>query len=214
VRLQGRTISKVTAPGAVVHFSTDVPRAMFEGFPRPGYRSYFDEGAVRIESDQADRPLYRADAREAFSHMGHKLKWDTLDVLYFIGYALWNYVSTPFMLTWPGFRLREGVPWHGGAETWRRLEAIFPPDAPTHSREQTFFFDDRGLLRRLDYTAEVVSRWARSSNYCYDYREMSGVMVPTRRKVTLRGPGGRPLSWPTMIWIEIQDFELTERPTT
>src|SRR5215467_250552 len=87
VRLQGRTISRATAPGAVVHFSTDFPHAMFEGFPRPGYQGYFDEGAVRIESDQADRPLSRANAREAFSHMSHKLKWDTLDVLYFIGYA-------------------------------------------------------------------------------------------------------------------------------
>jgi len=41
---------------------------------------------------------------------------------------------------------------------------------------------------------------------------MSGIMVPTRRKVTLRGPGGRALSWPTMVWIQIQDFELVERP--
>jgi len=224
VRLQGRTISRATGsgrkpwteysgPGAVVHFSTDVPRALFEGFPRPGYQGYFDEGAVRIESDRADRPLYRANAREAFSHMSHKLRWDALDALYFMGYALWNYISTPFMLMRPGFRLREGDPWHEGGETWRRLEAVFPPDIPTHSREQTFFFDERGLLRRVDYTAEVFSRWARSSNYCYDYRKMSGVMVPTRRKVTLRGPGGRPLSWPTMIWIEIQDFELAERRT-
>lgn len=212
-RLQGRTISRATRPGAVAHFWTDVPRVILEGFPRPGYRGYFDQGAVRIESGQADRPLHRANAREAFSHMSHKLKWDTLDALYFAGYALWNYVCTPFMLARPGFQLREGQPWHEGGETWRRLEAVFPADIPTHSREQTFFFDERGLLRRLDYTAEVFSRWARSSNYCYDYREMSGVMVPTRRKVTLRGPGGRPLGWPTMVWIEIQDFELVERLT-
>lgn len=212
-RLQGRTISRATGPGAVGHFSTDVPRVMLEGFPRPGYQGYFDEGAVRIESAQAGRPLHRANAREAFSHMSHKLKWDTLDALYFACYALWNYVATPFMLARPGFQLREGEPWHEGGETWRRLDAIFPSDVPTHSREQTFFFDERGLLRRLDYTAEVFSRWARASNYCYHYREMSGVMVPTRRKVTLRGPGGRPLGWPTMVWIEIQDFELVERLT-
>ena len=213
VRLQGHTISRATRSGALVRFSTDSPRATFEGFPRPGYQGCFIEGAVRIESDRADRQLSRANAREAFSHMSHKLKWDTLDVLYFIGYALWNYVATPFMLARPGFQLREGEPWHEGGETWRRLEVVFPSDIPTHSRDQTFFFDERGLLRRLDYTAEVFSRWARSSNYCYDYREMSGVMVPTRRKVTLRGPSGRPLSGPTMVWIQIQDFELVERLT-
>jgi hypothetical protein len=42
---------------------------------------------------------------------------------------------------------------------------------------------------------------------------MSGVMVPTHRRVTLRGPGGRPLRWPAMVWIEIEDFELLEGPT-
>jgi len=222
VRLQGRTITGATRagssrpwsgtpPGAEVRFRTDAPRAVFEGFPSPGHRGYFQQGSVRIQSDAGDRSLHRDDAREAFSKLRHKLSWDTLDALYFIGYALWNYVSTPFMLTRPGFELREGEPWTEGAETWRRLHVTFPPDIPTHSREQTFYFDSRGLLRRLDYTAEVFSRLARSCNYCYDYREMSGIMVPTRRRVTLRGPAGRPLPGPTMVWIAIDDFELLDR---
>src|SRR5262249_13584775 len=104
-------------------------------------------------------------------------------------------------------------PWREGGETWRRLDVMFPPEIPTHSRKQTFYFDERWLLRRLDYTAEVFSRWAHASNYCFDYREMSGVMVPTRRRVTPRGPGGHPVAWPTMVWIEIQEFELVERVT-
>jgi len=40
---------------------------------------------------------------------------------------------------------------------------------------------------------------------------MSGIMVPTRRRVTLRRPGGRPLPGLAMVWIEIDDFELLER---
>ena len=211
VRLQGRTISGATRAGAEVRFGTDAPQAVFEGFPRPGHRGYFERGSVRIQSDAGDRSLHRADARQAFSKLRHKLSWDTLDALYFIGYALWNYVSTPFMMTRPGFDLREGEPWREGGETWRRLHVAFPPDIPTHSREQTFYFDASGLLRRLDYTAKVFSSWARACNYCFDYREMSGIMVPTRRRVTLRGPGGRPLPGPIMVWIEIDDFELLER---
>ena len=187
VRLQGRTISGATRAGAEVRFGTDAPRAVFEGFPRPGHRGHFEQGSVRIQSGAGDRSLHRADARQAFSKARHKLSWDTLDALYFIGYALWNYVSTPFMLTRPGFALREGEPWREGAETWRRLHVTFPPDIPTHSRQQTFYFDASGLLRRLDYTVEVFSRWARACNYCFGYREMSGIMVPTRRRVTLRG---------------------------
>jgi len=211
VRLQGRTISGATRAGAEVRFGTDAPRAVFEGFPRPGHRGHFEQGSVRIQSGAGDRSLHRADARQAFSKVRHKLSWDTLDALYFIGYALWNYVSTPFMMTRPGFDLREGESWREGGETWRRLHVAFPPDIPTHSREQTFYFDASGLLRRLDYTAEVFSSWARACNYCFDYREMSGIMVPTRRRVTLRGPGGRPLPGPIMVWIEIDDFELLER---
>jgi hypothetical protein len=211
VRLQGRTISRATRAGAEVRFSTDTPQAIFEGFPRRGCRGYFEQGSVRIECEAGNETLRRVDARKAFSTLRHKLSWDTLDALYFIGYALWNYVSTPFMLARPGFDLREGEPWREGGETWRQLHVTFPPDIPTHCTEQTFYFDASGLLRRLDYTAEVFSRWARASNYCFDYREMSGVMVPRRRKVTLRGPHGRPLPGPTMVWIEIFDFELLKR---
>jgi hypothetical protein len=212
VRLQGRTISGATRAGAEVRFSTDVPRAVFEGFPRVGSRGYFEQGSVRIDSDVGDQSLRRSDARKAFSTLRHKVSWDKLDALYFIGYALWNYVCTPFMLARPGFDIRQGESWREGGETWQRLHVTFPPDIPTHSREQTFYFDATGLLRRLDYTAEVFSRWARSANYCFDYREMSGIMVPTRRRVTLRGPGGRPLPGPTMVWIEIDDFELLVLP--
>ena len=67
------------------------------------------------------------------------------------------------------------------------------------------------MLRRLDYSPDVFGRWAKSANYCHDYREMSGVMVPTRRKVTLRTRGGRAFRGPTMVWIEIEQFELLGR---
>lgn len=163
VRLQGHTISRATGSGAVVHFSTDVPGVMFEGFPRPGYRGYFEQGAVRIEADQADRPLYRANAREAFSRMSHKLKWDTLDALYFAGYALWNYVSTPFMLARPGFQLREGEPWHEGDETWRRLEAISPRifrliPASRHSSSMSVASSAGSITRRRCFPPGPVPR--------------------------------------------------------
>jgi hypothetical protein len=63
MRLQGRTISGGTRAGAEVRFRTDAPRAVFEGFPRPGHRGYFEQGSVRIQSDAGERSLRRADAR-------------------------------------------------------------------------------------------------------------------------------------------------------
>src|SRR5262249_28352714 len=102
-----RPIAGATRAGAEVRFSTDAPRVVFDGFPRPGHRGYFEQGSVRIQTEAGGRSRHRADARQAFSTVRHKLSWDTLDALYFVGYALWNYVSTPFMLTRPGFGLRE-----------------------------------------------------------------------------------------------------------
>jgi len=93
---------------------------------------------------------------------------------------------------------------------WRSLAATFPPDIPTHSRQQTFYFDERGWLRRLDYTAEVFYSWATSSHLCYDHKRFSGILVPTRRRVVPR-LGERTLPGPTIIWIEVEEFELIPR---
>src|SRR5215831_12661715 len=98
VRLQGRTISGATRAGAEVRFSTDAPRVVFDGFPRPGHRGYFEPGSVRLQSGAGGRSRHRADARQAFSTVRHKLSWDTLDALYFVGYALWNYGLRPVEL--------------------------------------------------------------------------------------------------------------------
>jgi hypothetical protein len=49
----------------------------------------------------------RATPRASFA--GHVLTapWDKLQELYFVSYALWNYLATPFVFTEPGFETRE-----------------------------------------------------------------------------------------------------------
>jgi tetratricopeptide (TPR) repeat protein len=84
-----------------------------------------------------------------------KLWWDDLDLLYFGGYALWGYTSAPFIFTRPGFELEEVEPWTEDGERWPGLRVRFPEDVPAHSREQTYYFDDRWLIRRNDYTAAL-----------------------------------------------------------
>jgi len=116
------------------------------------------------------------------------------------------------MLAGNGFALREGTPLQQGDEVWRSLVATFPPDIPTHSRQQTFYFDERGWLRRLDYTAEVIYSWAASSNLCADHKRFSGILVPTRRRVVLR-LGQRPLPGLAIVWIKVEEFELIPRQT-
>ena len=52
-----------------------------------------------------------------------------------------------------------------------------PRSFDTHSREQTFYFDERGVLRRHDYVAEVVGGWAHGAHYCADHVEAGGLEV-------------------------------------
>jgi hypothetical protein len=53
--------------------------------------------------------------------------WDELHSAYFSDYAMWNYLNTPFIFTFPGFVTEEIVPWNGSdGEHFRRLKVIVP----------------------------------------------------------------------------------------
>jgi hypothetical protein len=188
------------------------PRAEFEPFPEAGRRAVFETEGVRVEDSSGDVLATRNRPRSAFtglSGLRRNLRWDALDATYFGGYAMWNYLVTPYLLTRDGMAVREGEPWTEGGETWRRLEVDFPPDLDTHSPHQTFYIDGGGLIRRHDYTAEVIGRWARAAHYCTHHREFDGLVFPTRRRVLPRGIGGRALPGPTLVWIELDRVEVT-----
>src|SRR5204863_432583 len=74
----------------------------------------------------------RAEPRKAFygrSGVRRNLRWDPLDATYFAGYAMWNYLCFPLLLTRPGVKAREVEPWR----ELRRLEVEFPRELDTHS---------------------------------------------------------------------------------
>jgi hypothetical protein len=187
------------------------PRAVLDPFPTEGQRAVLDHGEARIEDDRGQAVGVRPDPRPAFfgrSGLRRNLRWDALDSAYFAGYAMWNYLTTPLLLTRDGVRLAEGEPWLQDGEQWQRLEVDFPAGLDTHSPHQTFYFDSRRLLRRHDYVAEVVGRWARAAHYCDRHAEAGGLVFPTRRWVRPIGPGNRSLPFPTMVWIELSELEV------
>jgi len=191
-----------------VRVSTATPRTILAPYPGPGRRGLFEADLVRIESEDGQVLAERRNPRAAFRDFRRNLWWDHLDLLYFRGYALWNYLNAPFLLLRPGIEYRELPPWDEKGERWRRLAVTFPPDLPTHSREQVFYFDAAGLLRRLDYTAEPFGSYAKSANYAWRHQTFSGLVVPTRRTVLLRKPSGRPRPWPTLVWIKLDQVTL------
>jgi hypothetical protein len=144
-------------------------------------RSRFEPERVAIESLDGEVVAERAGPRGAFA--GHELstKWDELHLAYFTGYAMWNYLTAPFLFTWPGIATEEIEPWEENGETWRRLKVTFPPDIATHNREQVFYYGQDGLLRRHDYIAEVVhgANPALTAHYTDEHRSFSGLVFPT-----------------------------------
>ncbi|WP_433756733.1 hypothetical protein [Nocardia sp. CA-135398] len=185
--------------------------AVFRGFPHQDQQAVFDRGDVRIETRDGELISARCNARAAFtglSGLHRNLRWDALDAAYFAGYAWWNYLSTPALLTREGITITERDTWSEAGELWRRLEVGFPPEIHTHSRRQTFFVDSAGLIRRHDYLANPIGRWAHAAHYCSDHRNFAGLVFPTHRRVHPRGPGGRSLAHPILVALDIDHIEI------
>ena len=75
---------------------------------------------------------------------------------------------------------------------WRRLKVSFPANVHSHSAQQTFYFDRSGLLRRHDYSVEIMGGTS-SANYATDPQLFGGIVFPTKRRVFAIGPDNRPL---------------------
>lgn len=184
---------------------------MFDPFPRDRQRGVFQRGAARIESHDGEVISSRASARAAFfgrSGLRRNIRWDPLDAVYFAGYAMWNYLTFPYLLTREGVEVSDGDTWPEGGETWRRLDATFPPYIDTHSSRQTFYVDAGGRLRRHDYVPEVIGRWARAALFCADHVQAGGLLFPTRRWVHPLGPGNRSLPFPTLVSLQLTDLRV------
>jgi hypothetical protein len=187
---------------------TREPRFAFHDFPHPGETSeLLGDDEVRVIAQDGIILARRARPRAAFRHWRRQLYWDHLDLVYFGGYATWNYLATPFLFLRSGFAF-EDLPLLQTAEGgWAGVRVTFPADLPTHCRTQDFYFDAQHRLRRLDYTAEVVGRWAHAAHLCEEHRGFDGFLVPTRRTVRPLPFGRRPLPFPTLVAIEVHEFE-------
>ncbi len=182
---------------------TREPRVILHDYPAAGNSTVLRGGQRVAIRDSAGSVLdARDNPREAFSH-GRLLRWDAIDFAYFCGYAMWNYLTLPFLLSYPGV----SVAVSDRQATGTRLRVGYPDGIPTHSATQDLYFDRSGRLVRHDYTAEVVGSWARAAHLCTDYRRFGGLWLPTTRRVYPRGPFGRLLPLPTLVAVDIHNVE-------
>jgi hypothetical protein len=166
-------------------------------------RLFYTPGRVWIEQADGQVLEERSDPRASFRGHVRSTPWDRLHLTYFIGYAIWNYLSAPFLFSREGFVTRELKEHTEGNECWRVLEVTFPDDVPTHTKVQKFYFDDEFMLKRLDYVTDVLGGVA--AHYCYDPVTVDGVVFPSLRRVVRRTPEGPLLSGRTSFVLDYVD---------
>jgi hypothetical protein len=168
----------------------------------------FTPHEIISKSEDGKRFERRANPRASFEGQTRETPWDDIHVAYFQSEALWTYLTTPFLYTYPGFVTEEIAPWQENGETWRRLKVTFPDNVTSHTREQISYFGSDGLLRRHEYTVDILGG-ATGINYAADYKEFDGIMIPTTRKIYSYDAEKRKVPDPLLVDIRISEVFFT-----
>ncbi|MGY4308947.1 hypothetical protein ACVIJ6_006190 [Bradyrhizobium sp. USDA 4369] len=199
-------------PEALKHVRVTVDIAdqqlSYEPFTAEGLRSFYRPDLVAIDDVNGKRLKQRTNPRDSFAGHAPATPWDDLHLAYFSGYAMWNYLNTPFMFALPGFSAEEIEPWVEGRETWRRLKITFPESVATHSPEQVFYVGGNGLITRLDYSANVVGAIP-TAHYTSDYRDFDGIKIPSRRRAYRRNADGTAIQNGPSVAIDIRNIRFS-----
>lgn len=184
-------------------------RVSHHPFGAVGRRSMFTPERVTIETGNATVLEALDQPRSSFA--GHTLQtpWTTPQLAYFVGTAMWTYLTQPFTFTLPGFETTELEPWQENGEQWRRLRVTWPGNLASLSTELTVYVGDDGLIRREDYDVEILAGSA-GAHYMSGYTRVAGIMVPTGHRIVPRSPQGRALTEPLLISIDLSEITFAE----
>jgi hypothetical protein len=172
----------------------------------PDERWVFTADRVWIERRDGTMIQERHRPRAAFAGHVWETKWDALHLTYFIGYAMWNYLSIPFLLTNPDFTTRELDGHSESNEHWRVLEVVYPDGVPAHTKVQKFYFGPDLLLRRMDYVTDIAGGVA--AHYCFDHRPYQGITIPTLRRIVSRTDEGAKVTGRTGFLLDHIDVDV------
>jgi hypothetical protein len=190
----------------VVDMSTHEQRITIEPFDGREGRVGFENERMTFESAGRVSKVVDSPA-STFAGQTLETPWDLVHVAYFASEALWTYLTSPFLYTYPGFITREIEPWHEDGEIWRRLEVTFPDNVASHTKTQITHFGPDGLMRRHDYTVDILGG-ATGANYPGGYRSFQGIMVPTTRRIFAYDADLKKVPEPILVSIDISDVSL------
>jgi len=159
-------------------------RAVFHDYPTLGATGAFERGSITLTDAGGALVASIADARGTFRGWRKLRRWSPADALYFFGYALTHYHGLPFTLGRGKPLGIHRVRYDGRG--LRGIEVELPAELHTHSRRQTFYFEEDGLLRRHDYVADIAGAWARGAHFWTDFATVSGLEMARVRHVVAR----------------------------
>ena len=188
----------------MVEGSTQTQALEIIGFARADLRALYRPDWVALEGQDARRVMERQGSPEEFRGGLQSTTWDELQLAHYCGYLIWNYIATPFILADPDFETQEILRTAAGDESLRQLRVVFPARVATHAREQTFYFDREGSLRRLDYPA-AHEEHTQIAQMFSGHQRFSGILVPTLCRLLSIGAEGVPVAKPSLLDVEIFD---------
>jgi hypothetical protein len=177
-------------------------------FPGQNRRAVFEPKRIVIQHMDGAPIAERDDPERSFAGQRRETPWDEVHVIYFVGEALWTYLNTPFLYTQPGFVTEEIAPIPVDGEVWRRLRVTFPDHVKSHTRTQISCFGPDGLLRRHDYTVDILGG-ATGLNYASEYRDVGGIIFPTRRRIYAYEGDYQPVWDPLLVAIDMGEITLS-----
>jgi hypothetical protein len=158
---------------------------------------------VWLEDSSGNVIRKRTNARKHFGSLRHFFYWDDLDMAYFVNYTFWNYFTFPALL------INTSILWK--EDKLGLLQAIFPENIPTHSKEQWFTFDVNTFrLTIQSCTAEIIGRFAHASHYIRKHETFNNMLIPTLRVMKLN-PLNYPILSPILMDIKVHDFHISDK---
>lgn len=174
-------------------------------FGTPELRSSFTPRRVELRDGDGTTIEALDDPRGSFATHAFDTPWTRIQLAYFVGTAMWTYLTQPFCLTLPGFRVEELSPWREDGRVLERLEVEWPEYLASHSTKQTLYFDQEGHLARHDYEVEIVAG-APAAHLFDGFEAVDGITMPTRHRIHARDASDRIDTSSVIVSIDIDDI--------
>jgi len=100
-----------------------------------------------------------------------------------------------------GVSVREIAPVEDHGNTWKGLQAEFPPEIASHSSLQEFYFGEDNLLRRHDYRVDVAGSFP-AVQYMLGVIAAQGIKMPEKRRAHRADERGNAITDQLMVAID------------